>query len=295
MTISQRLFKIMDAQRISVPELSVKTGISKQTIYDWKKKGTNPGADKIMIICETLKITPEELLVGVPEEEDGTAKISVDDIQTEFDSTTIEMAKQINCLNDSQKKRMLAYMAMLLNNKYRDTGGRNVQVIKDKLGDSLVKINDIRFRGKRSVDWSDVKEFLKDYVGDMYRVASSGDVVYIGNELPDEYTGSRYTHSLMGTAAKAKANAAQGIPELIEIAKDKHFKENQGEKHQWNARYGWYRYNSRFALPVYSGDGNIERYNVFHASLLIRHDNDGKMYLYDIIDIKKETSNPLES
>ena len=28
---------------------------------------------------------------------------------------------------------------------------------------------------------------------------------------------------------------------------------------------------------------------------LIRHDNNGKMYLYDIIDIKKETSNPLES
>ena len=49
------------------------------------------------------------------------------------------------------------------------------------------------------------------------------------------------------------------------------------------------------AVPVYSEDGNVERYNIFHASLLIRHDNDGKMYLYDVIDIKKETSNPLES
>ena len=39
----------------------------------------------------------------------------------------------------------------------------------------------------------------------------------------------------------------------------------------------------------------MERYNVFHVSLLIRHDNNGKMYLYDVIDIKKETSNPLES
>ena len=71
------------------------------------------------------------------------------------------------------------------------------------------------------------------------------------------------------------------------IATDKHFKENQGNKHQWNARYGWYRYNSRFALPVFSEDGVVERYNVFHASLLIRHDNNGKMYLYDVIDIKR--------
>ena len=42
-------------------------------------------------------------------------------------------------------------------------------------------------------------------------------------------------------------------------------------------------------------DGEIERYNVFHASMLIRHAGNGKLYLYDIIDIKKETSIPLGS
>ena len=40
-------------------------------------------------------------------------------------------------------------------------------------------------------------------------------------------------------------------------------------------------------------NGEIDRYNIFHASMLVRHSNDGKMYLYDIIDIKKETSNSL--
>ena len=45
---------------------------------------------------------------------------------------------------------------------------------------------------------------------------------------------------------------------------------------------------------VYGDNEDIERYNVFHASLIIRHANDGKMYLYDILDIKKETSTPLE-
>ena len=172
---------------------------------------------------------------------------------------------------------------------------RNVEIITDNKGKKLVRINDIRFKGKRSVDWDDVKGYLEEYVGQFFQIASSEDIIYIGNKLPDEFTGSKYTRGLKGTAAKAKANAAQGIPELIEIATDKHFKENQGNKHQWNARYGWYRYNSRFALPVSSEDGIVERYNVFHASLLIRHDNNGKMYLYDVIDIKKETSNPLES
>lgn len=93
--------------------------------------------------------------------------------------------------------------------------------------------------------------------------------------------------------AKAKANAATGIPELIEIAVGKYFRKNQEDKHKRDAKNGWYRYDSRFALPVYGDKCELERYNILHASLLVRHSNDGKMYLYDIIDIKKETSNSL--
>ena len=32
---------------------------------------------------------------------------------------------------------------------------------------------------------------------------------------------------------------------------------------------------------------------IFHAYLIVRYDNNGKKYLYDIINIKKEASNPL--
>ncbi|MFI3173041.1 MAG: hypothetical protein R3Y58_11845 [Eubacteriales bacterium] len=113
--------------------------------------------------------------------------------------------------------------------------------------------------------------------------------------MPNEYTGSKYTYKLRGANIHAKANAVQGILELIQIAKGKYFRDNKGEKHRWDAFYGWYRFDSRFALPVFSEAGDIKHYNVFHASLLIRHDKNGKLYLYDIIDIKKETSTPLES
>ena len=172
---------------------------------------------------------------------------------------------------------------------------RNVSIIRDVDGNNIVMINDICFKGKRNVNWDDVEKYLRQYVGEFYTIAETKDIIYIGMDLPSEYTGSVYTRRLKGTVAKAKANATQGIPEMIEIAVGKHYRENQGDKHRWNARFGWYRYNSAFALPVYDEKGQIQRYNVFHASLLIRHANDGKMYLYDVIDIKKETSNPLES
>lgn len=172
---------------------------------------------------------------------------------------------------------------------------RNTNIITDLKGNRIVLINDIIFRGKRNVNWDDVKQYLEIYVGEFYEIADTKDIVYIGKELPDEYTGSRYTYSLKGANAKAKANAAQGIPEMIEIATEKHFKQNSGQKHNRNAANGWYRFNSHFALPVYDEKGEVERYNVFHASLLIRHDANGKMYLYDIIDVKKEMGNPFES
>ena len=31
---------------------------------DWKGKGLNPNVDKVMIICEVLGITPQDLLSG---------------------------------------------------------------------------------------------------------------------------------------------------------------------------------------------------------------------------------------
>ena len=84
-----------------------------------------------------------------------------------------------------------------------------------------------------------------------------------------------YRNSIKGTNAKAKANAATGIPELIEIAVGKHFRENNEDKHRRDGKNGWYRYDSKFALPVYDDNGKVERYNIFHASVLIRHSNDG--------------------
>jgi len=290
MTISERLFEIMKEKEISVGNLSRLTGISRQTIYDWQKKNTNPGADKIMIICEALQVTPEELLAG------KRNNVAIDhDSSVSADGIEIELIKEYQELSDTKKKRLLAYMNMLQNTKEKKDMDRNVEIITDSKGKKLVRINDIRFKGKRSVDWNDVKEYLKEYVGEIYKVADGDDIIYIGTDLPDEYTGSRYTHKLKGTIAKAKANASQGIPELLEIADNKRHRENNDKRHVRNAKYGWYRYDSRFALPVYDESGEIDRYNIFRATMLIRHAADGKLYLYDILDIKKETSNSLDS
>lgn len=172
---------------------------------------------------------------------------------------------------------------------------QNVKIVDDLVGNKIVVIQDIRFKGKRTIKWSDVEKYLKQYVGEAHIIKSTNDLVYIGADLPDEYTHSNYTHILKGTNAKAKANATQGLPELLMIASEKEYETNRKEKHSQDAKYGWYSYVTRFALPVYGENENIERYNVFQAIILVRHAEDGKLYLYDIIKIKKETSNLFQS
>ena len=102
------------------------------------------------------------------------------------------------------------------------------------------------------MNWKDVKSYLKDYVGKFYTIAESKEIVYIGSDLPDEYTGSNYTYKLKGTLAKAKANATQGLKEMIEIATGKKVRENTKEKHKVDAKY---RYKGKYFQIVIDGTG----------------------------------------
>lgn len=70
---------------------------------------------------------------------------------------------------------------------------RNVNIIKDVDGNNIVLINDIIFKEKRSVNWSDVKKYLKKYVGEFYEIVDTKDSVYIGKDFPNEYSGSKYS------------------------------------------------------------------------------------------------------
>ena len=112
MTISERLFNMMETRDISIPELARMTGISRHTIFDWHKKNTNPGADKIMIICEVLQIAPEELLMG--QTINGTDMYDKSLIANDIETQIIKECRE---LSDAKKRRLLAYVSMLQNTK----------------------------------------------------------------------------------------------------------------------------------------------------------------------------------
>ncbi len=171
---------------------------------------------------------------------------------------------------------------------------KNINIVTDLGGRKIALINDIRFQSRRSIDWDEIEEYLKEYVGEYFEIIETSERVYIGTDFPDEFSHSKDTKGLKGANMKAKANIISAIKDIVEIASDKVKYPDYNHKHGTKAKFGWYRYDTRFGIPVYGEDGELERYNIFATRMLVRCDADGKLYLYDLVRTKKETSKPLE-
>nr|WP_295256029.1 hypothetical protein [uncultured Blautia sp.] len=172
---------------------------------------------------------------------------------------------------------------------------KKLKIVADNYGNKVAILPDIIFSNKQNIDWNEVECYLQRYVGELIEVIETKDKIYIGNKFPDEYSSSKYTRKMRGARAKAKANAAQGIREMVEIATQKTFRPNYKEKHCGDAQNGWYYYITRFAIPIYDNEKNTGEYNVYSASLVVNRTSANRMYLYDIVNIKKEASNPLKT
>lgn len=189
--------------------------------------------------------------------------------------------------------RLISYKVRIEAKKANEEGHKNINIVCDAEGKKIVLINDIRFKGKAREEWDEVEMYLKEYIGKYYEIAETSEKIYIGKEFPDEFAHAKDKTMLKGSNVKAKANASQAVGELIQIATNKSSAPDYHSKHKNRAKYGWYRYDTRLALPVYNDAGELMRYNIFKMRMLVRHDSDGKLYLYDFVRTKKETSSPL--
>lgn len=112
--------------------------------------------------------------------------------------------------------------------------------------------------------------------------------VYAGKDLPSEYKGSEYTLGMHRGLREVKMQAATNLDEMLLLAEDGEWRENVKEKHGKDAQNGWYRYKTRFAVPVLNARKAVDHYAVYGGVLLIRNDADGKSYLYDMVDVEKK-------
>lgn len=139
-------------------------------------------------------------------------------------------------------------------------------------------------------NYQTVADYIADHIGEAYTILESGQKVYIGKDLPNEYTQSQYTKRILQTGKlTAKNKAVSNLGEMIEIASNRRWEKTRHTENK-DAPYGMYRYDTTFAFPVQGG----ESYKAFNAELVIRNASDGKKYLYDIVSIKENTGLALD-
>lgn len=144
---------------------------------------------------------------------------------------------------------------------------------------------------KDTRNYSVAEAYLKTLVDTEHPFATilmDAQPVYIGRDLPGEYRGSEYTKTLRKAIRDVKMQAATNLDEMLLLAENGEWHENIKEKHKVDAKNGWYRYSTQFAVPVLDIKKSVDHYTVYSGTLLIRNDADGNSYLYDLLDIKKE-------
>lgn len=111
MTISENIFELINKRGMTQKEFALKTGIAQSSISDWKRKGTNPVSEKILIICEVLDVTPYELLSGT----DGVGSRShkSDVIIIEKESELGQFLIDFQAMDVKMRERLMGYFNAL--------------------------------------------------------------------------------------------------------------------------------------------------------------------------------------
>ena len=111
MLISERIFGKLKELGMTQKEFSKRTGIRETTISEWKKKHTNPSADKIMVICNVLNVSPEWLLSGAEVKKGRQSR--VDWYVISKDSEMGAILEEIGEMDEAQRARLKVYARRL--------------------------------------------------------------------------------------------------------------------------------------------------------------------------------------
>lgn len=187
---------------------------------------------------------------------------------------------------DSAMKKQMPQVIQRISDEVVQEG--DVQFAIREIAGTVMPVLDTQ---KDTRNYSVAEAYLKTLVDTEHpfsTILMDAQPVYIGRDLPGEYRGSEYTKTLRKAIRDVKMQAATNLDEMLLLAENGEWHENIKEKHKVDAKNGWYRYSTQFAVPVLDIKKSVDHYTVYSGTLLIRNDADGNSYLYDLLDIKKE-------
>lgn len=99
MTISQRIFDLLEKQGRKQNELAEYIGTSTSNVSAWKKRGTDPPASSIFTIADFFHVSLEYILTG--QEMHNTSQIKC------TNAREVEMMNLFRCLSEQDQYKII--------------------------------------------------------------------------------------------------------------------------------------------------------------------------------------------
>ena len=118
MTISQRIFALMESRGLSQKDLAKYAGISPAAITSWKKRHTTPSADKIAKISAFLGVSERYLLTGSDEtfSENVLLMEDIAEISPQLSKSELRLLKLFRVLPEFEQGRILGIVESAVDN-----------------------------------------------------------------------------------------------------------------------------------------------------------------------------------
>ena len=56
---------------------------------------------------------------------------------------------------------------------------KSVSIITDLDGSKIALINDIRFKSRKGIDWNEVEQYLKEYIGEYFEISETSEKISV--------------------------------------------------------------------------------------------------------------------
>lgn len=144
-----------------------------------------------------------------------------------------------------------------------------------------IQIND-KFTKEKIYNLNKITKFsLKEHKDNVYKIIETNDNIVVDKKGIKEYIFSEYSKNLKYNKKVIKSILSKYIDKVIAYSNNKQYDKNRKNKHNKDAKYGFYKYNIIFSII------NNQKEDIYSATLLVRNSEDEKKYLYDILNIKK--------
>lgn len=139
------------------------------------------------------------------------------------------------------------------------------------------------------VDWTEVRDKLLKLVKIVVTIKENNAKVKFDKKFIKEFSASKYTQSANRKVKNIKANLVDNIVELVENSGHISIEVNNKNKHKTDSGYRWEKYKCLFRFNSLDERGNNISI-LYSCCIVIRCPNFNEKYIYDIVDIKKETN-----